>query len=319
VTDILFLLVGFAGLLVGGEQLVRGAVALAGRLGVSPLVIGLTVVGFGTSAPELVTSLQAAFRGSPGIAIGNVVGSNIGNILLILGIAALLRPISVDPAAFRRDGTVLVLATALAILAMSRGNLGALEGTVFLAGLAGFLLLAFRQEAGDGTPAAAVYAAEAETVAPERSERLAVSLLRAVGGLALTIFAARLLVASAIDIARLAGLSETVIGLTIVAIGTSMPELVTSLVAARRGQGDVAFGNIVGSNIFNLLGILGVTALVSPLPVPDSVIGFDLWVMAAATLALVVFAVTGWRVGRREGATLLLAYLAYLTALLLFV
>lgn len=313
-SDILLLLLGLAGLVAGGELLVRGAVALAARFGVPPLVIGLTVVGFGTSTPELVTSLQAAFSGSPGIAIGNVVGSNIGNILLILGIAALLSPMAVDRRAFRRDGTALVLATGAGLAAMATGSLGAGIGAAFLAGLAVYLFLAFRLVAEPDNPAATVYTAEAAFVAAPRGAPLALPLLMALGGLVLTILSARILVASAIDLARLAGLSEAVIGLTIVAVGTSMPELVTSVVAARRGQSDVAFGNIVGSNIFNLLGILGVTALVSPLAVPDSVIGFDLWVMAAASLALVVFAVTGWRVGRREGAALLLAYAAYLAA-----
>jgi len=314
-TDILLLLVGLVGLVAGGELLVRGAVALAARFGVPPLVIGLTVVGFGTSTPELVTSLQAAFAGSPGIAIGNIVGSNIGNILLILGIAAILSPIAVDPRAFRRDGSALVIATAAGIGAMAMGSLGSTIGLVFIAGLAAYIFWAFQLLESPESPAAAVYVAEAEIVDAPRSAGLALPLVMALGGLVLTILSARILVASAIDLARVAGLSEAVIGLTIVAIGTSMPELVTSIVAARKGEGDVAFGNIIGSNIFNILGILGVTALVSPLPVPESVIGFDLWVMAAATIALVVFAVTGWRVGRREGAALLLAYAAYLTAL----
>ncbi len=314
-TDILLLLAGFVGLLLGGEWLVRGSVSVAQALRVPPAIIGLTLVGFGTSAPELVTSLQAALAGSPGIAVGNVVGSNIGNVLLILGIAALLRPLTVDPAAFRRDGSVLVLATLLCVFAILQGTLGRVAGAAFVAGLAVYLVGTFWQERRRSTPAADVYEAEAELVAMRTNSAVLPALL-ALAGLVVIIIGARFLVTGAVGLAQLAGISETVIGLTIVAIGTSMPELVTSVIAVRKGQGDVAFGNIVGSNIFNILGILGVTALVQPLVIPAQVIGFDVWVLLGTTLAFVVFSVTGWRVGRREGAALVLAYLAYLTLLL---
>ena len=302
-------------LVAGGEALIRGAVGLARRLNIPPLVIGLTLVGFGTSSPELVTSLQAMFAGAPGIAVGNVVGSNIANILLILGIAALLRPISVTPSAFRRDGAVLVLATLACLAVTLSGAVPRWAGIAFAAALAGYILLTYLSERGNRSASAALHEAEA-AAAPTPPQSVWLMVLSFVGGFVLTILGARLLVGSAIDLARIAGVSETVIGLTIVAVGTSLPELVTSAIAVRRGQGDIALGNIVGSNIFNILGIMGITAAVAPIPVPREVAVFDIWVMLAATAALIAVAVTGWCVKRGEGAMLLTAYVAYLAALL---
>ncbi|MEQ9258937.1 MAG: calcium/sodium antiporter [Roseovarius sp.] len=297
-------------------MLVRGAVSAARALNISPMVIGLTLVGFGTSTPELVTSLQAALSGSSGIAIGNVVGSNIGNVLLILGLAALLAPIAVDPRAFRRDGTVMIAATLAGLAVVLAGEAGRLAGALFLAGLAAYLGFTLWSERGSApSPAGAVYEAEAEAV-PGPDQPMALSLVIAVAGLALTLLGARFLVSGAVEIASAAGISEAVIGLTIVAIGTSMPELVTAVIAVRKGQGDVALGNVLGSNIFNLLGILGITALVQPMAVPPEIIRLDIWVMTGAALLLMVFARTGWRIGRREGGLMLALYLAYLVWLL---
>ncbi len=308
--DLLLILIGFAALVGGGEALVRGAVSVATRLNVSPMVIGLTLVGFGTSMPELVTSLQAAAAGAPGIAVGNVVGSNIANILLILGIAAVIAPVLVEQKTFRRDGAILLGATALCIGLALTGTFGRLEGVIFLAGLGGFLWLAFRQDAGETD----TYTHEADSLPPPLGNIwLALGLF--VGGLAVTIFGARLLVSGAINIARDWGVSESVIGLTIVAIGTSLPELVTSVVAARKGQADVALGNVIGSNIFNILGILGITALLKPIPVPQDIAGFDIWVMGAATVLMVWVCRSGWKVTRREGTLMLGLYAAYLVAL----
>ena len=315
-TDILYLILGLIGLFVGGEWLVRGSVSVAQALKVPPIVIGLTLVGFGTSTPELVTSLQAALSGSPGIAVGNVVGSNIGNVLLILALTALLQPVVVNPGAFKRDGTVLVLATLVCVAAVLQGTLGRAAGAVFIIGLAVYLVGTFWQERRRATPASEIYEAEADLVAM-KPDGIAKPALLAVAGLVITIVGARFLVTGAVGLAQMAGISETVIGLTIVAIGTSTPELVTAIIAVRTGQGDVAFGNIVGSNIFNLLGILGVTALVQPLEIPAQVMAFDIWVLLATTLAFVVFSITGWRIGRREGAVLLAAYAAYLATLFL--
>lgn len=313
--DILFVVGGFIGLIFGGEILVRGAVSLAKKFNVSPLIIGLTLVGFGTSTPELVTSVQAVLAGSPGIAVGNVVGSNIANILLILGIAAVVAPIAVSPAAFKRDGTVLALASALCLIVVWVGVLGLIGGIALLGSLALYVGLTIHHERRRASAAAAVYEAEADSVAEVRTS-MPVASLYVLGGLVLTVFAAKYLVAGAISLAAAVGMPEAVIGLTIVAVGTSMPELVTSVVAARRGQSDVAFGNVIGSNIFNVLGILGVTAIIKPIQIPPSIAQFDAWVMMGATIALIVFARTGWRIGRLEGALFLTGYLAYVSYLL---
>lgn len=302
--DIVYILIGFVALLIGGEFLVRGAVAVAVRARISPLVIGLTLVGFGTSTPELLTSVQAALAGSPGIAMGNVVGSNIANILLILGVAALIAPIAVARDGFLRDGGVVLGASVLCLGLVLWGDLGRGAGTVLVLSLVAYLVWALRTSA----PEAADIPLTAMGVGP--------ALLLALGGLALTLLGARFLVSGAVSIAATLGVSDAVIGLTIVAVGTSLPELVTSVVAARKGQGDLAFGNVVGSNIFNILGILGVTALVQPLAVPAQIAGFDIWVMLAATVLLIVMAVAGWRIGRAKGMILLAAYAAYLGALL---
>ncbi|PTW50808.1 calcium/sodium antiporter [Rhodovulum kholense] len=313
--DIVLVLAGLAALIAGGELLVRGAVALARRFGVSPMIIGLTFVGFGTSTPELVTSLQAALTGAPDIALGNVVGSNIGNILLILGLAALVRPMRVCPAALRRDGGALALATGLAVLAMLGGALGRGSGAAGLTLLVAYLAFTIWQERRSATAAGAVYVAEADTLGLLDRSWAALPVMAL--GLGLTLVGAKLLVAGAVTLAAAAGLSEAVIGLTVVAIGTSMPELVTSLMAARRGESGVAIGNVIGSNIFNLLGILGVTALVQPLAVAGRIAGFDVWVMLAATAGLIVVAWTGGRITRAEGGGLVAVYGVYLTALLL--
>jgi cation:H+ antiporter len=264
-----------------------------------------------------VTSLEAALSGSPGIAIGNVVGSNIGNVLLILGIATVLAPIAVDPSAFRRDGVVLVLATLFCLAAVLSGAFSRVSGMIALGALTTYLVLTLRFESRrNRTAAADVYAETADAV-PGPHTSLTVSLGLALIGLTATIFAAKAMVAGAVGLATLAGISETVIGLTIVAIGTSMPELVTSVIAVRKGQGEVALGNVVGSNIFNIFGILGITALVQPMDVPPEIIGLDVWVMCAATLLLLVCARTGWTIHRREGALMLGCYGIYLAVLLI--
>ncbi|MCC1494016.1 calcium/sodium antiporter [Cognatishimia sp. F0-27] len=312
----ILVVVGLVGLIVGGELLVRGAVSAAKTFGISPMVIGLTLVGFGTSTPELVTSLQAAMSGSAGIAMGNVIGSNIGNILLVLGLAAVIAPVAVDPTAFRRDGVVLAVATLLCLSVVLTGEAGRMIGAGFILALAMYLAFTLRVERREGaSPSAALYEAEADAV-PGSDHALGVSIAMALSGLAITIFGARFLVTGAVSLAQAAGISETVIGLTIVAVGTSMPELVTSIIAVRKGQGDVALGNVIGSNIFNVLGILGLTALVQPMAVPDEIADFDIWVLVAVTCVLLVFARTRWTVSRREGVAFLLAYAAYLGVLL---
>ncbi|WP_022729009.1 calcium/sodium antiporter [Fodinicurvata sediminis] len=311
----LFLLAGLVLLLLGGELLVRGAVASATRLGISPMLIGITLVGFGTSTPELLTSVNAALAGSPGIAVGNVVGSNIANILLILGISALLAPLLVDPAALKRDGAMLLVTSLAACLLVLSGEVTAVMGAGMIAVLVAYVVWCYLQERRSQDAGARMHRHEAEAFVPAGTPPLWRSLGVALAGLASTLAGAKLLVSGAIELAAVAGLSETLIGLTIVAVGTSLPELVTSVMAALRRQTDVAFGNIVGSNIFNLLGILGVTALVEDIPIPQEILGLDLWVMLAATLLLLLAAWSGRRLSRLEGGIFLGGYLLYLTVL----
>lgn len=323
------LLAGLVLLIVGGDILVRGAVRVAAGLGVSPLVIGLTLVGFGTSTPELVTSVQAALIGAPGIAFGNIVGSNIANILLIVGASALLYPMAVTSAALRRDGLAMVAVAAVFVLLAALMPMTRWLGAAFLLALAGYVYMAFRQERKSHIlpdhgavydKSAALQAADPAT-APKKTGRrraaglmppLLMALLLALGGLALVILGGVLLVGGAVSLAQSFGISETVIGLTIVAVGTSLPELVTSVLAAIRRQGDVAFGNIIGSNIYNILGIGGATALIAPSAVPADISTFNNPLMLGVSLLLVAFAWTGLRIARWEGAALLLGYLAYL-------
>lgn len=301
---------GLVLLVVGGDLLVRGAVGVAKHFGVSPLLIGLTLVGFGTSTPELVTSVQAALVGSPGITIGNVVGSNIANILLILGIAALVHPLTTSRDALIRDGGVMLLASLACLAIVLYGNAERAVGGLLFASLVGYIIFTYLRERVVHDASAALHEAEAAIWDPAPT-RIVLASFFAVGGLILTVVGARLLVGGAIDLARAAGVSETVVGLTIVAVGTSLPELVTSVMAAIRRQSDVAFGNIIGSSIYNILGILGITALVKPIEVPPQIASLDIWVMLTATVVLVFFSFSGLRLNRWEGAALLTAYVFY--------
>lgn len=328
-TILLSLIGGLALLVLGGEMLVRGAVRLAERMGMSPLLIGLTLVGFGTSTPELVTSVQAAIAGSPGIAVGNIVGSNIANVLLILGIAAMLSPISVGSNALKRDGSLVVL-SALALTAV--GYLTVLDrfvGIVFVLGLAGYVYYAYLQERG-----AAKSGAPDHTAAFEKGQALeealphlnegharslfadaAIALTLCLAGLVVVVIGGSYLVDGAIQLARAFGISETVIGLTIVAVGTSTPELVTSVIAAIRKHSDVALGNILGSNIYNVLGIGGLTGIISPTVVPPEIVAFDNLVMVGVSLALIALMYSGRTITRAEGGVLILGYVVYIAVL----
>jgi cation:H+ antiporter len=300
--DLILVAFGLGALLFGGDFLVRGAVGVARRFGVSPMVIGLTLVGFGTSAPELVTSLSAALSGVPGIALGNVVGSNIANILLILGIAAMIRPVTAQMSALPREA-LWVGGSALLLAGLSlTGQIGPVMGAGLVALLGLYLWGAFRTSDPQSHDASIP------------TDPLPGAALRLLGGLALTIGGAIALVEGATDIARAYGVPEAVIGLTLVAVGTSLPELATTVMAARRGQSDVALGNILGSGIFNILGILGITALVVPLSI-DPVIGRDIWIMVATTA--VMLAVLFWqtRISRATGTGFVLLYAGYIVFL----
>lgn len=312
------LVAGLVLLVLGGDLLVRGSVGIAERMNVSPLLIGLTLVGFGTSTPELLTSVLAALKDAPGIAVGNIVGSNTANILLILGAAAVIYPLATEPKALRRDGAVVAFA-ALVCLALSfAGYIARPVGLIMVLALAAYIAYTYIAERKDKDPSAAMHRAEADAVvAQPHPHVLWLLIVMTVGGLLATMLGAKWLVDGSIDLASAFGISETVIGLTIVAVGTSLPELVTSVVAALRRQSDIALGNILGSNIYNVLGILGVTALVKPIPVPDQIMAFDIWVMLGATALLLIFARTGNRICRAEGGVFLALYGGYITVLAL--
>jgi len=299
-SDGLLILGGLALLIGGAELLVRGSSAVATRLSVSPLLIGLTIVAFGTSAPEVVASVAAALAQSPGIAIGNIVGSNITNGLLVAGAAALVMPIAVSTAALRRDGSVALGAAALFWLICALGLLNVWAGVVLLAGLVAYVVYAYRS--GEAVDAEAV-------AAPGWPIPLA--LLATVAGIALLAFGGKLLVDAAVNLAASLGVSEAVIGLTIVAVGTSLPELATSVLAAARKQSDIALGNVIGSNIFNVLGIGGLTAMLSSGSIPERLIMVDFPVMLATTVLLLGFALTGRRIGRVEGMVLVAGFALY--------
>lgn len=302
VVDLLAVAVGLSLLALGGEGLIRGALGLATRLGVTPLLAGVVILGFGTSAPELLVSLDAAWRGRPDISVGNVVGSNIGNILLILGVSALIAPLSVLPRTLLRDGGVMLAATVSVLLMTSSGAVLRWHGAVLVLGLLAYLLVVVWQERGAARSAGGAL--------PVRA-RLLPAVFMALCGLALLLVGSRLLVNGAVALADTFGVSEAVIGVTLVAVGTSLPEFAVSLLAALRRQVDMAVGNILGSNIFNLLGVLGITALVRPLEPSARLLGIDGWVMLAAALLLTVCLVTRWQLSRVEGAALALAYAAY--------
>ena len=305
---IIYLLAGLVLLYFGAEGLVRGSSSLALRLGLSPLVVGLTVVAFGTSSPELMVSLRAALAGQSDISVGNVVGSNICNIGLILGLCALITPVATSSQIVRIDIPIMLGITALSLVLMADGNIGRTEGIIFVFILVAYvtfsIYLARRQ------PADALGAEFGEEV--KISKRgLAIDIAMVIGGLALLVFGARFLVDGAIIIARTYGWSEALIGLTIVAIGTSLPELATSLLAAIKKESDIAVGNIVGSNVFNILAILGIASLITPL----SGAGFsnvDYAVMTAFAVILLPMAWSGRTLSRPEGTILLLGYFGYM-------
>jgi len=305
---------GFVLLFGGGELLVRGAVAVARRFGLSSLLIGLTVVAAATSAPELVVSVNAALKGSSAIALGNVVGSNIVNVLGVLGVSALIAPIVVKPAEIRRDTWFMIGALVALAAAALLGVIGRPVGAALLLALVGYVVYSYKTElAEEPAPSAELHEHEGEEVgAPDR---LWLGLAYLAAGLAALVIGSRLLVDGATGIARTFGVPEAVIGLTLVAVGTSLPELATSIMAAFRGHSDVAVGNVVGSNLFNALGIIGATALVKPIEVAARMAHVDVWVMLAASLAAVPLLLGRGRIGRVAGALFVGGYVVY-TALL---
>ena len=313
--ELVLVAIGLVVLVVGGELVVRGASGLAVGFGISPVIIGLTVVAFGTSSPELAVSLGAALEGDPDVAIGNVVGSNIYNILLVLGLAALIGPLIVRQQLIRFDVPLVIGVSVLLWLFVLDGSLSRLEGGVLFGLLVAYLAISIRSGRKESSSVTEEYREAIEPLASDRSRLKDVLLFAA--GLGALMLGANALVTGATDLARSLGVSELVLGLTVVAIGTSMPELVTSVMAALRGQRDLAVGNVVGSNIFNILGVLGLTAILAPggIPVPGNAISFDIPVMTAVAVACLPLAFTGRILRRWEGA-LFVAYAVIYTAYL---
>ena len=309
---------GLALLGLGGEVLLRGAVSLATRLRLTPAVIGLTVVAAGTSVPELAVSAIAAYQGRTDIAFGNVVGSNVANIGFILGLCALVRPLAIGGNSIRLEYPVLALVTLMTVALAQDGQINRLDAVLLLAVylcFTAYMVTLVRQrmnaveEREFGAEVQDFDAAPAERGLPVLLGLLAVGVLLLAGG-------ARITVDGAVALALRFGLSERIIGLTIIAIGTSLPEVVTSLVSVARGRDDVAIGNIIGSNLFNLLGILGVSAMVTPISAHPGIIASDNWWMLGLTLALFPIMASGHRITRLEGGTLLSLYAVYLVQLL---
>lgn len=301
---------GLALLLFCADYVVRGAVRLAQKLGLSTLLIGLTVVAFGTSAPEFVTSLTAALNDAPDMAVGNVIGSNIANLLLVLGIAAMAKPLVCSRQTIGRDAIAMLTATVLFTAVGFLGGLKPWHGALLVGLLLLYLLHAYRAER-QAVNAEAVHVQEVKDVTGVPQNVWAAGLLLVIG-LTGILIGADLLVRGGTGIARLAGISEAVIGLTLVALGTSLPEVATAIVASRRNHGDVAIGNILGSNIFNLLAIAGGVAMITPLPMPIQILRFDIWILLAVTGVALLLLLCRRNLGRFTGIALVTVYIAYI-------
>lgn len=314
-----YLIAGLVLLVAGAEVLVRGAAKLAAQFGIPPLVIGLTVVAFGTSAPETAVSVQSAFNGSGDLAIGNVIGSNIANVLLILGVTALVAPLVVSRQLIRLDVPIMIGASLVTFGLAWDGELSRLDGALLFAGVlayTGFLIYSARKDKGGDDDE---FAKEFGLDEVPKPYAWAINLGLIIAGLVLLVTGSNFLVEGAVTLARALGISELVIGLTVVAVGTSLPELATSILAAFKGERDIAVGNIVGSNIFNLLCVLGLASLVSPsaIPVAANALTFDFPVMIAVAIACLPIFFNGYSINRWEGA-LFMGYYALYTTYLIF-
>ncbi len=314
------LIAGLLLLVAGGEGLVRGASRLAAALGISPLIIGLTVVAFGTSSPELAVSALSTFSGQGNIAVGNVVGSNIFNILFILGVSALIAPLIVSQQLVRLDVPLMVTVSLLTLFLALDGRFSRLDGAILVLGLAAYLVLLFRISRRESREVQDEYAQEYAPTRRSTPRDTLVNLALVIGGLGTLVLGSRWLVDGSVAVARSLGVSDLIIGLTIVAAGTSMPEVVTSIIASLRGERDIAVGNVVGSNLFNLLCVLGLTSLFSPgdgVALPPGVVNFDLPVMIAVAFACLPIFFFGRRIARWEGGLFLAYYIAYTLYLIL--
>lgn len=310
--DFVYILIGLVGLFVGGDWLVRGAARLAVAFKISPLVIGLTVVAYGTGAPEMLVSVQAALLNSADIATGNIVGSNISNIGLILGASALIYPMVVHGQFLRREIPIMIGVSVALLLLSIDGNLSQVEGLIFIVGAVVFTVVSYlfaRSESRQITPEAVEFETERGII--DGKVNILVEIGRVLVGVAILVVGSNLLVTGATNIARVLGVSELVIGITLVAVGTSLPELSTSLVAAFRKESEIAIGNVIGSNIFNILGILGVTALLQPVRVNPRLVQSDMLIMIGFAVALFMLVLNG-KLSRWQGALLLLGYGAFI-------
>jgi len=318
-THVLWFVLGLGALTLGAELMVRGAARMALTFGISPLVIGLTVVAFGTSAPEMAVSAGAVLNGSGDLAIGNVVGSNIANILLILGLSALIVPLTVADQVIRQEIPIMIGASLLLVVLALDGRIGVGEGTLLFALVIVYAIFLIVQSRRAGQELQEEFADELPPADSRWDAHWSVQILLVVGGLALLVVGADWLVEAATAVARAFGVSELVIGLTVVAVGTSMPEIATSLVAAWRGQRDIAVGNAVGSNVFNIFACLGLAGMISGdgLVVSAAARHFDLWVMLAVALACLPIAITGREIARWEGGLFIAYYIAYTAYLVL--
>ncbi len=314
----LFLIAGLVLLVVGAEGLVRGASRLAGAMGISPLIIGLTVVAFGTSAPELAVSLQSTLQGQADIAVGNVVGSNIFNVLFILGVSALLIPLVVDQQLIRLDVPLLIGVSFLAWWMSADGVLERWEGALLFAGLITYIVFLVRKSRRESQSVQEEYAGEYSATV-QGWQGWVINLALVIVGLGLLVWGSRWMVAGATSLARALGLSELVIGLTIVAVGTSLPEVATSVLAAIRGERDIAVGNAIGSSLFNIMAVLGLSSIITPngIPVSSAAIHFDIPVMVAVAVATLPIFFTGNLIARWEGAVFLIYYVVYTAYLIL--
>lgn len=313
---ILWFIIGLVFLVVGAEALVRGSGRLAAAFGISPLVVGLTVVAFGTSSPELAVSIKSALADQAGIAVGNVVGSNIFNVLFILGVSALIVPLIVSRQLIKVDVPLMIAVSVVVWLMALDGSFGRLDGILLVAGLiayVGFLIYHSRKE----TAAVQQEYEQEFGVSDSQAHSTGKNLLLVIAGLTLLVIGSRWFVDSAVMFAQFLGVSELVVGLTIVAAGTSMPEVVTSVIAAIRGERDIAVGNVIGSNIFNLMGVLGIASIIGPsgISISPEFIRFDLPVMIFVALVCMPVFLTGRIISRLEGGMLLALYVAYTTFL----
>jgi cation:H+ antiporter len=296
----------------GAESLVRGSAAVALRLGITPLVVGLTIVAFGTSSPEMVVSIEAALSGNSAMALGNVIGSNISNIGLILAIAALVRPLQVQAQIIRREIPLMILVSLLLGLLLTGGQLNRLEGLLLLIGSFAYTAFAYISARRNKSK---IVESEFEDALPKVNRRAWVDILLVLVGLSLLIIGARFLVDGAVAVAERFGVSQVIIGLTIVAVGTSLPELATSVAAARRGEGDIVIGNVIGSNVLNTLFILGIAALINPVQTQGLKL-VDVIVMVGSSAVVLPIMRRGSQLARWEGVLLLAGYIGYLSYLL---